>query len=300
MSFVPLAPFAAVDFPPAEKPFPILEVFGYHRSLRTEEARRHFTSRKCPFMGATCEKFTQYGFGYCSVGYKADGDVDFNTYAVCDHRVDGAPLQFVLEDAFGADADHIKLVPEVVLSEPRMSFDYIAIDPRDNRFVGIETQAIDLRGGGVGPAWEALRDGDPKDWRRRFSQEAADKGRKDTVAYGVNMANIYKRLGLQVAEKGCLFDNMGTKLYVVAQHRPFQYMAKRLNITWKQPNEPWAIAFMTFEYTGNILPNGQMEMVHRETYRTSVGEYAAALIAPTNLISKAQLIQKVRAKGKLL
>jgi hypothetical protein len=85
-----------------------------------------------------------------------------------------------------------------VLTDPvRTSFDYAAftLDDRGeiDDLIVIEAQAIDTRGGGLGPAWQALEAGEPERWREYFTRDAAVRGRKDTVAYGVNMANIYKR-----------------------------------------------------------------------------------------------------------
>jgi Restriction endonuclease NotI len=302
MPFVPTAPFAPTDFPDAEKPFPIVEVFGYDRRLLTREAQNAFRERECPFGGIKCEKFRQYKYGYCSVVYKADGNDRPHVYAVCDHRLDGDPLQEVVRDAFDRSVHgRIALVGEVVFTSPRISFDYIAIDPVTNHFVGIETQAIDIRGGGVGPAWRAILEGDPASWRERYTDEAGEKDRGDTIAYGVNTANIYKRLGLQVAEKGALFKSWGSKLYVVCQHAPYEYLRSRIKVTWTDSNDSsaWDIAFVSFDYTGKVLPSGQLEMGHVGTFRTTVEAYAAALTSSTSLITKRDFLRKVREKGKL-
>ena len=55
--FEPTQPFVDADFPSADRPFPIVEIFGYERSLLTGEARASFTRRFCPFAGIECEKF---------------------------------------------------------------------------------------------------------------------------------------------------------------------------------------------------------------------------------------------------
>lgn len=50
-------------------------------------------------------------------------------------------------------------------------------------FIAIETQAIDTRGGGVGPAWVGILEGSPATWRTRFTEEAKrKKRRKDDIA----------------------------------------------------------------------------------------------------------------------
>jgi hypothetical protein len=262
------------------QPFPLTEVFGFLWSSQTSEAKEHFSAKKCPFAGNACEKFRQYGFGYCSVPYAAKDDAGVRyIYAVCDHRVDGAPVQKAITDHYGGT--QVELVSEVVLADPRTSFDYVAITRSGSTVtdaIVIETQAVDIRGGGVGPAFRAWSEQDASGWRRFFTLEAKDKGRKDTVAYGVNMANIYKRLGLQVATKGTYLKAIAVPFYVIMQDRPFRYLKKRVNFE-TVADEPWDITFMTFDYTGKENANGQLEFVHIDTIRTSLENYTRALSA---------------------
>ncbi len=184
------------------------------------------------------------------------------------------------------------------LSYPDQSFDFIAIDTGTDDVIAIETQAIDLRGGGVGPAWESLFEGNPGEWRAYFSKEALEKGRKDAVAYGVNMANITKRLGSQIAEKGSLLRQIGVKLYVVAQDICFQYFKSRIPAAWTTDrNGEWDITFITFDYTGVVLPDGRLEMVYRQTARTTHSSFSEAVSRSTSVISRADFLRRV--KGKL-
>jgi hypothetical protein len=57
-----------------------------------------------------------------------DGGVS-RTYAVCDHRVDGPPVASAVRDHFGDTSS--RLVPEIVLTNPRTSFDYVAFATSD-------------------------------------------------------------------------------------------------------------------------------------------------------------------------
>lgn len=254
----------------------------------------------CPFAGNECEKFRQYGFGYCSVTYAArDDDGQRFTYAVCDHRVDGGPLHLAIRDTFGDEP--YSLAPEVVLTDPRTSFDYVAYDERRSgvdRVIAIETQAIDLRGGGVGPAWQAWGDGKTADWRRYFTEESAQKGRRDTVAYGVNMANIYKRLGLQVATKGTFLKAVGVPFYVVMQDRPFQYLHRRVPFVALGEGQDWDISFVTFDYDGTIAANGMHGFSHVRTIRTSLAAYTSALPSDRRASAdqRASFIERILAK----
>lgn len=131
-----------------EELFPLVETFGYLHSTAAASSAR--STKRCPFSKTSCEKFRQYKYGYCSVSYAAEGDGGIRrTYAVCDHRLDGDPLRLAVRDHFG-DAVGVKLIPEIVLTKPRQSFDYVAISLKGTEIVdqiAIETQAIDIRGG---------------------------------------------------------------------------------------------------------------------------------------------------------
>ena len=285
------------------QPFPIIEAFGYSVDAKSKPARNAKKERLCPFAETACEKFKQYGYGYCAVTYSADDDQGIRrSYAVCDHRLDGAPVLHAIRDHFKDRASRVRLIPEIVLHKPRRSFDFVAVTTTGSDIddvIAIETQAIDIRGGGVGPAWQAWFEGKPEQWRERFSEEAARKGRKDTVAYGVNMANIYKRLGLQVAEKGTFLKRIGVPFYVVMQDRPFQYL--RTRIAFQETPTQWDITFITFDYTGEGNAEGALEFKHMTTSRTTLDAYMAALsfaeLPDDNL--RGHFLERVKSKAGL-
>lgn len=280
--------------------FPIVEVFGHRWDANSPAAKDAFQRKWCPFTNTACEKFRQYRFGYCSVPYAAaDDGGEVYTYAVCDHRLDGAPLAHVVRDHFGKR--RARLVPEIVLTEPRTSFDYVALsedDPDD--VIAIETQAIDIRGGGVGPAWRAWTENKVSKWRDYFTEEAKAKGRKDTVAYGVNMANIYKRLGLQVAVKGSYLKGIGVPFYVLMQDRPFEYLRRR--IRFAPVEKEWDITFITFDYDHPDLgQDAVLKFGHRQTVRTSVANYVAAMSSDPGMAkaARADFLERVKRKAGL-
>jgi len=281
------------------KPFPIIEAFGYAADAATPEASDARTRRWCRFTGTACEKYRQYGYGNCSVTYAAAGDMGTQrTYAVCDHRLDGEPIRLAQRDHFGATKS--VLVQEIVLASPRTSFDYVAFEAGNvENIIAIETQAIDIRGGGVGPAWKAWEDSKPEEWRAYFTAASLAENRKDTVAYGVNMANIYKRLGLQVATKGTYLKNVGgVPFYVLMQDRPFEYLHMR--IPFETVADQWEITFMTFDY-GARQPDGSYDFPVRQVVRTTLDKYVAALSATLEVseTARADFLDRVRRKAGL-
>ena len=286
-----------------EPVFPIVEVFGFAADADSNASRQAQAMRWCPFMDTECEKFRQYGYGYCSVTYAARADKgDRYTYAVCDHRLDGVPINAAIEDYFGPNPVGVELVPEVVLTNPRRSFDYTAIRVVNNSIVDaivIESQAIDLRGGGVGTAWRAWQDGQPHRWREYYTEEASSLGRKDTVAYGVNMGNIYKRLGLQVATKGEFLKRCGVRLYVVMQDRPFNYLFERIPFAEAEPGETPDITFITFDYTGEQSQDGMLNLGFVRKRRTTHARFVEALNSIVDEDDRDKFLEQVRRKAKL-
>jgi hypothetical protein len=295
--FIPTGPFTDADFPSdGRTPFPIVEVFGYEKHLSTPEARQSFADMHCPFADNPCEKYLQYGFGNCSVLYKTRYDRTPQVYATCDHRLDGVPVRHALSDYFGEN-ERVRLTSELKFTNPDQSFDFIGIDTATDDFIVIETQAIDLRGGGVGPAWESIFEGKPAEWRQYFSREALQKKRKDNIAYGVNMANITKRLGYQVADKGSLLRQMGVKLYVIAQDICFRYFASRIPSEWTTDrNGDWDITFITFDYTGSILTDGKLEIAYRQTMRTTHLSFSEAISRSTSNLTRDDILKRVKEK----
>lgn len=261
--------------------FPLVEAFGYCVDALSDKSKAAKEDMTCPFAKNKCEKYRQYKFGYCSVTYAArDDEGERYRYAVCDHRLDGPPLQKVLADHFGASVVP-ELIPEIKLHDLRTSIDYVAIE-RDETgkirdVIAIETQAIDLRGGGVGPAWNAWMEGEAENWRTYFTREATEKGRLDNVAYGVNMANITKRLALQVVVKGAYLKEMGVPLYVVMQDRPFTYLHRRIPFSVVEDGGQADITFVTFDYDGEVSADGMLGFTHRKTIRTTLAAFSDAL-----------------------
>lgn len=200
----------------------------------------------------------------------------------------------------------VTVVSEVTIQvKPKLNVDYVAFrldqaaeDGVD--VIAIETQAIDLRGGGVGPAWRAWEAGEPERWRAYFSEEAAAKGRKDDVAYGVNTGNVYKRLGTQVADKGAHFSTMNVPLFVVTQHRIYEQLTKRVRFPLlpdSQSDE--GIIFMTFDY-GPMDDSGMFVLQPKATDRTTYVDYVQALRASssTEKALRADFLDIVKRKAQ--
>ena len=174
------------DLVPAD--YPVAELFGFPPDCDSEEAEAARQDQLCPFKGGACVKLLQSaGTPICSLRYRAQGFESDLIWAVCAHRLDDE-FDAVKAIEFGTRADQARIVREVKISNPNMSFDGVVLLVRPSGevdFVGIEAQTIDTRGGAVKPLWEAYAAGEPDRWRDRYPARPT---------FGVNSANVWKRL----------------------------------------------------------------------------------------------------------
>jgi hypothetical protein len=242
--------------------FPAAEIFGYPPEADTEAAREARRRCACPFKGGPCTKLlSAAGTGVCSVRYKAAGFESSVIWATCANRLKGAPFDEALERHFGEDVGKAELVTEVRLKDPDMSFDGVGIlvsEDESVEFVGIEAQTIDTRGGRIRPIFESYVEGKPDAWRDRFDARPT---------FGVNTTNVWKRLLPQVMNKGRMFADWDSKLFVILQDSLLQFIRRRMPLK-QLPRQEWSraeIVWLPWDYTGEIdAETGQR--------RTAIGE----------------------------
>lgn len=229
--------------------FPAAEIFGYPSEADTEAARDARARCACPFKGGACTKLLSGArTGVCSVRYKAAGFESSVIWATCANRLKGAPFREALERHFGQNVDKAELVTEVRLKDPDMSFDGVGIlvaEDESVEFVGIEAQTIDTRGGRILPIFESYVEGKPHEWRERFAARPT---------FGVNTTNVWKRLLPQVMNKGRMFADWDSKLFVILQDSLFQFIRRRMPLKQlpRQERGHAEIVWLPWDYTGAI------------------------------------------------
>lgn len=229
--------------------FPAAEIFGYPPEADTDAARDARARCFCPFKGGACTKLLSAArTGVCSVRYKAAGFESSVIWATCANRLKGEPFRAALERHFGADAPAADLVTEVRLRDPDMSFDGVGILVAEDgsvEFVGIEAQTIDTRGGRILPIFESYVEGKPDKWRERFAARPT---------FGVNTTNVWKRLLPQVMNKGRMFADWDSKLFVILQDSLLQFIRRRMPLQ-QLPRQEWGraeIVWLPWDYTGEV------------------------------------------------
>ncbi|XVS66013.1 hypothetical protein ACQPYE_08155 [Actinosynnema sp. CA-299493] len=200
-------------------------------------------------------------------------------------------------------SDHFKnkeafIVPEVTLvNEPnKLNVDYFAFDSSKKEVIAIEAQTIDTRGGSLRPAWDAWLSGNTADWRS-FYTKAVKKGRRDTVNIGVNISNVRKRLGIQIAEKGGVFARVGIPLYVIMQNSILERLRSVIDFHPSEQDEPWDITFGGFDFDDSVNADGQLGLKLMSTTRTTYESFSLALIRGAwQDVRREDVIRKIREK----
>lgn len=229
--------------------FPAAEIFGYPPEADTEAAREARAQCSCPFKGGACTKLLSAArTGVCSVRYKAAGFESSVIWATCANRLKGPPFREALERHFGSEVDKAELVTEVRLKDPDMSFDGVGILVAEDEsvdFIGIEAQTIDTRGGSILPIFEAYVEGAPDRWKERYPSRPT---------FGVNTANVWKRLIPQVMNKGRMFVDWESQLFVILQDSLFQFIRRRMPLKQlpRQERDHAEIIWLPWDYTGKI------------------------------------------------
>ena len=199
---------------------PITELFG----LPTPVARRAIASgtlgTDCPFFDQTCTKTGKGKYnptGICSIGRGKPRQ----NYIVCpkrfyedNFRVLSEISRLSFKETPDTEVYRIGDVPIYGAGK----VDWILVQSEGNHildFVGVEVQAVDITGT-VSNVHEAIleqRSPLPKD------------------RYGLNFANVAKRLISQLVEKGRYFNSWGVPVFVVLQDLIFERIVERYGAT---------------------------------------------------------------------
>ncbi len=234
--------------------YPVAELFGFPPDCDTEEARAARRHQLCPFKGGQCTKLRQAaGTAICSLRYHAEGFETELIWATCANRL-AWEFETVRDLAFPDNAADARIVREVKIKDPALSFDGVVllVDPDGGvDFVGIEAQTIDTRGGSVKPLWHAYADGEPDKWRDRYDGKPT---------FGVNLANVWKRLLPQIINKGRMYADWDTRLYVIVQSSLLQFIRRRMRLheLSGQERDHAEIIWLPWDYAGGRSGNGQL------------------------------------------
>lgn len=197
------------------------EVFGYPISARSPKSREARKKYWCRFAQQKCNKQSRlipFPMGVCSVQYG-------------DQVIALSPRRFLENNTVFKDiADHhfktrnnLMVFSEVGLAGTG-TFDYVMVKHKPlssdiEDFVVIEFQTGQTTG--TGKLVQALKD---------FLAQGKRGVEGRTYAFGLNMADIWKRSFTQILNKGIVLENWGHKIYWVVQEPVYQNLLDRYNL----------------------------------------------------------------------
>jgi len=272
----------------APKRFPVAELFGYPDGNRSPLAESARARRWCPFLGAGCTKTTGHAesgpIGTCAV---RRGE---RTVIICPQRFRGgdhAIARAIAKEAFGEKVK-FKLVRELVVRTgpgQRWSLDYAAAELLPGgygKIIGIEDQAIDTTGSLV-PYVQAYLSGGATTPQH---------------AFGLNWANVYKRIIPQVARKGRIFEAWGSQLYVIIQDELLDYIKQRIALSAAQPGEAVNLVFKPYRLATDAL-TGTNRLTPMIALATTVRRLDEACQASASLPIRAEVETLIDSKPAL-
>ena len=196
----------------------LIEIFGYHPSDLSNQARSLWRMGACPFTKNQCTKINHDQtiiYGTCSV------TSPFGDIVICPNRLyadDYKVIKDVARDAFPTVSnilmfseyvDRRATVNECIVAlgkgsgrevqvKSSMSMDWVLAHVKDEQlvaYVGIEVQSIDITGN-YRDSWHFYKN----------MSETSDQDKRPSSEHGLNWANVHKRLMPQLIRKGLVYS----------------------------------------------------------------------------------------------
>jgi hypothetical protein len=247
--------------------FPIVEVFGFPYGNESPEAVRCRSQYRCPFIGARCVKGghdIDIPLGTCGVHSK------YGPIITCPQRFYGDDyrlLDQVATHLVGESTNTVR-IPEVGPGVT-YSLDWIVATYDEDLqlldYHGIKVQAIDITGS-VRPYFEAYLSGRP--WEQIEHR------------YGINWANVYKRMLPQLLAKEAMLASYGKKLAVIIQDQLLAYVGRTGRMDIEVEEDATLVNLIFFSYRLRFLPDANVYTLELDRIiPTSSRKLEAAFIA---------------------
>jgi len=237
----------------------------------------------CPFLDIRCTKKGHSGskipLGYCSV----KRNVPSGAIITCPNRLYGAYEIFrrPIVEAFGTTSN-VRLKAEQGGLHPDFMMDWVIVrtdrDMAVTDFFGVEVQTIDITGS-VYPAFDAYIKGHAT-WKRK--------------TYGINWANVWKRLIPQVIAKAQVYKHLGKKIYVILQDSLLTYVLSRGDLKPISASSA-EIVFHTYEYNGKADDDGIRSLEFCREIRTTIENLQYAFMVQSIKISQEEALSLIQA-----
>ena len=258
------------------------EVFGYPigaKSAKVKAARRGYW---CPFANEKCNKqsrLVKYPMGVCSVQYG-------------NQVIALSPRRFLQDNTVFKDiADHhfktrdnLLLFSEVGLAGTG-NFDFVMVKHKPlssdiEDFVIIEFQTGQTTS--TGKLVQALK------------ECLGGKGIKGkSYAFGLNMADIWKRSFTQILNKGIVLEKWGHKIYWVVQEPVYQNLLDRYNLNGMVHRKKHKTVFAIYDLK---YENGKYKLFQTRIESSTIDNLFRAFRNNPNIPSKDAFVDKLKTR----
>jgi hypothetical protein len=258
------------------------EVFGYPLEARSAEAKAARRRYWCPFANEKCNKqsrLVRYPMGVCSVQYG-------------NQVVALSPRRFLQDNTVFKDiADHhfktrdnLLLFSEVGLAGTG-NFDFVMVKHKPlssniEDFVIIEFQTGQTTS--TGKLVQALKD---------YLRGKDIKGK--SYAFGLNMADIWKRSFTQILNKGIVLERWGHKIYWVVQEPVYQNLVDRYNLNGMGYRKKHTTVFAIYDLRSE---KGKYSLFQTRIESSTIDNLFKAFRNNPNIPAKDAFVDKLKTK----
>lgn len=259
-----------------------VEIFGYNINSEQGGLRKRHDKYLCRFVKEKCSKqsrLIKYPMGVCSVRYNDE------TIALCPRRFlqDKTVFKDIADKYFNTRNDLV-IFSEIGL--PHIgTFDFVMVKHKPlsseiEDFVVIEFQTGQTTG--TGQLVQGLKD---------FIK--GEDIRNRSYAFGLNLADIWKRSFTQILNKGIVLENWGHKIFWVIQEPVYQDFINRYNLNSMSYNDKHTTVFTIYD----LIEKGDNYRLSQTRMESStIDALFKAFRNNPNIPSKNDFIKKLNTK----
>ncbi len=259
-----------------------VEIFGYNIHSEKAGLKKKHDKYLCPFVNEKCNKqsrLIKYPMGVCSVRFNNE------TIALCPRRFLQDKTVFKdIADRYFHTRNDLVIFSEIGL--PHIgTFDFVMVKHKPlsseiEDFVVIEFQTGQTTG--TGQLVQGLKD---------FVKE--DDVRNRSYAFGLNLADIWKRSFTQILNKGIVLENWGHKIFWVIQEPVYQDFISRYNLNNMSYNDKHTTVFTIYDL---IEEGDNYKLSQTRMESSTIDALFKAFRNNPNIPSKHDFIRKLNTK----
>lgn len=260
------------------------EVFGHFCNSVSEAAQEARRNHWCPFLNAKCIKRSRLvdkPVGTCSVRFGEKRVLICPERFRQDNIVMGA-----IADHYFHSRDNLMVFEEISLPEVGR-FDHVMVKHKPLSQEIEDFIVVEFQGGETTSTGKLIRS---------FKEcMAGDSVEGKDYAFGLNMADIWKRTFTQVLTKGMVMESWGQKIYWVVQEPVYQDFLNRYNLHGMKDEENYGTAFAVFDLE-RADPPGDSYVLTNTRFESSTVDALFTAFRQKAPVSKDKLLSRLRER----